>query len=522
MLDETVVEMIREQWRSAPRGHKTAVIRKWAEITGLSYSRVYARMRTGRRRSGAAKIAGIERQAEIIAQIKKRPPEHRGEIATEDAMEIARANGFDITASRSAIDRAMRRQDLSARPRRVSRWQADYPNQLHHTDASSSDAFYAARRLDDGDYVLKLYKGYQGYKNKPVPIRERPWVYGLVDDHSGVAAARYVVAPGECWTDALDFLCWCWAADEQHWFCGIPEHIKADHGPLLKSEEATSFLFRLGVALDPSIPGAKEAHGKVERPWRTLWQRFERPFFAEDFKSFEIRLSELNARLMHYLDRYNDKPHRFTRGLTRKQAWMAINQRGGVLALPKDAIAKVVRRHERTIAQDGTFKLDGEIYEVRELHSAKVRVWEGVFDSRVVVENPATGERMTAEKFQPNGFGAFKASARTGDQRARSAAEEIVLENTLYKSASGGPEPPRGVVRFPSRARLKGTADVPDLLSAADSYPDEQAAMADFIRLSGMAPDGEVRESLLDLFRESGLSRAFVREIAADACREAM
>jgi len=41
--------------------------------------------------------------------------------------------------------------------------------------------------------------------------------------------------------------------------------------------------------------------------WKTQWQRFEKPFFAVDeWKKFEITVTEMNRRL----DLYSEKLHR--------------------------------------------------------------------------------------------------------------------------------------------------------------------------------------------------------------------
>ena len=515
-LDPATLRQIKAEWAGAPRGSKSAVVQKWAEFCGVNPATVYRQLNANgskKRVKRARKIEDVEAQAALVASIKKRPPEHRGEICTADAVEIAKAAGYDITASASHIDRVIRECGLKRQPRRVIRFQADYPNQLHHVDASTSNCFYVARRLENGDAVLKLYKGYQGYKNKPIPVGLRPWIYGCVDDHSGLSCARYIAAEGESMADCLDFLCWAWSGAEGKDLRGLPEFLKADHGPLMKSKDATEFLDRLGIAIDPSIPGQKDAHGKVERPWRTMWQRFELPFWSEDPKTFEIPLSELNQRLANYLLAYNGKPHRWERKHSRRDVWSRINQRGGAVILAEDAIRRMVRRYERTVAQDGTIQLDGKVYEVKGLHSAKVRLWEGLRDGRMVAEDLKTGERFEVVEFCPQGFCDYKGVPDTGDQRARETAAEMAgTENPLYREA---PESP-GVVRFPVR-----TAEViePEDKIAADAYPTAAEAIRDFVALTGIAPDAQDRADLEALIEENGRSRQFIRDLAAEAVR---
>ncbi len=518
-MEPAVLETIRNEWRNAGRGMKTGIIQRWSEVSGYSYASLYRMMQAGRvRRSCGPKIPDLDMQVSLIAAIKRRPPEHRGEITTEDAIQIASDSGHQITASKSTIDRKMREMGLCQRQRRVIRYQAEYPNQLHHVDASSSNCFYAAGETGDGDYILKLHRGMKGYKNKPVPIRKRPWIYGLVDDYSGYSVMRYIVTEGESMADNLDFLSWAWSQTPEKEFFGLPDFLKGDHGPMMKSDEANFFFQRLGVAIDPSTPENKEAHGKIERPWRTLWERFELPFYAEDMKTFEIRLSELNTRLMYYLAAYNQKKHRYQKKYTRKQVWLSINHRGGAVALPENAIRHIVKRYERTLDSAGVFTIDSEAYEVKGLHSAKIWVYLGVFDGVPVVQDKATGEKYEAVKFVPKPFGEFAGVAHTPHQKAVAAAQELQLSNTLHTEK---PVQESGnVVAFPAKPKVREIRQIQDVTDLT-RYRNADEAMADFIGMAGFVPDSEMRMELAGLFAENGLARWFVQEMASEVTRQA-
>lgn len=523
-LEPAVMDMVRREWTEAGWGMKRPVIEKWSAATGVSVHALYARLDTGRKRKKQERgIKNIEEQALIIAQIKRRPPEHRGMITTEDAMELARSQGYKITASKSSVDRVMREMGMGSRKRHV-RYQADRPNVCHHVDASSSDVFFVARKLADGDYVLKLHAGYKGYKNKPVPIRQRPWIYGLIDDYSGLFLARYTVAEGENALDNVDFVCHAWSQ------IGIPEFIKGDCGPMMKSDDFRFFLHRLSVAVDPSVPGNKNAHGKIERKWRDMWARFEKPFFGGDIRKFEIKLSELNEHLARFCERWNERPHRLERKITRKQAWMKINQQGGYMALPADALKKLVSRYERTIDSAGCFTVNAETFECKSLHGCKAHIYIGATDGRIIVVNPANGEKHEAECFAPREFGDFAATPDTADTVARKGAAEMVIENTLYAEpmdksvgySSGG-----NVVALPVTARVKETAEIADLgeirrKKQADlHYADAEDAIKSFITLSGYVPDADERQGLIMLMEDNGLDKGFIADLANEVMREA-
>ncbi|MFH1157081.1 MAG: hypothetical protein V1793_25065 [Pseudomonadota bacterium] len=185
--------------------------------------------------------------------------------------------------------------------RRSHGFQAKWPNQLHHVDASCSKFLYIQRELGDGNYVLRLHAVTQECKNKPVPIRLRPWLYILVDDYSDVFVGRYVASYGESNLENLDFLVWAWGDNGNTHLLTRPEKIKGDKGPMMRGKDAQDFFSRLGVDIDETMPGNKEAGYKIERLWRAVWDRFEKPLFERtDRATFEITLSELNARFMAF------------------------------------------------------------------------------------------------------------------------------------------------------------------------------------------------------------------------------
>lgn len=517
-IPESIQNQIRSEWRAAVNGGKTQCVKRWAEVLDVSAQTVYRLLKVGRsRKKGDHRIDGIRDAAAIVACIKKRPPKDAGEISTDQAIEIALGNGCipeemkDV--STATFNRVIRECGLTQRAKRVQRYQAEYPNQLHHVDASSSQFFYVARELKD-DFVLKLHAGSGlGYKNKPVPIRLRPWLYGLTDDYSGYHLARYIAAHGESLADNLQFLAWAWGANEDKPFFGLPERIKADQGPLMKGDASRELLTRLSIGLDGSIPGEKDAHGKIERPWRTLWGRFEKVFFVESgWKGFEITLSELNRRFRLYQEEYNDRSHRYEKDVSRVDAWRRINLRGGAVAMPENAIATAARRYERIVGDDGCLSLDGVIFEVRGLHAAKVRVYEGIFEDKLVVEDIRTGEKYETSKFAPTPLDKFVGHKETPHQAAVKEAQKLELRNTLYMDKESSAAE-RKITRLPTR--IKETRKIENPLDA-DSFSTLDAAMREFVRICPVRMEPENREAIACLIRESGFSRSYVRELALE------
>lgn len=514
-LEDFALRLVRMDFDAAPYGERNRILRKWAELLDCS-TKTLRRGVCPQRTCGKGKrrIEKIEEYVQIVFEIKKMPPEQVGEVITEQAIEIAIQNGLippSMKNRASTFDRVAREMGLTKKTRRVQRFQADYPNELHHTDASTSKVFYIARELPDGDYVLKLHAGSKsGYKNKPVPIRLRPWAYGLVDDHSGFYVGRYVAAYGETALDNLSFLSWAWAQNEDKPFFGLPEKLKGDLGPMMRGDEAKDFFNRLGVKIDPSEPGNKEAHGKIERPWRTAWQRFETPYFVQpDWKKFEITLSELNRQFMIYQQKYNEMAHRYEKDITRYQAWKRINLRGGAVAMPEKALCTVAKRIERKVGVDGCITVDNKIYEVKGLHDAWVYVYLGVFNDKIVVEDKKTGSKYEVEDFTPNPVNVFTAHKETPHQKAVKNACTLEAKNALYDTEDN----PGNVSHFPTRVKEVRTIENP---LAVDAYTNVDEALSDFIGLIGFVPEEEDREAAKSLFLENGLSRRFVTDLALD------
>jgi len=519
VIDPAVLAMVKTDLDGCPRGGRSKVVADWAGRLGISYQTLYRSIpatgkRAGKKRAGGRKIEGIEKAALLVAQVKSRPPEHRGQITTKDAVKIAVENGLIPAemAHAATFDRVIREIGANKQRRRIERYQAERPNEMHHVDASSSNCFYVHRALPDGDYVLRIYGGTKDYKNKPVPIRLRPWIYGVADDYSGFHVARYIAALGESAGDNLDFLCWAWSQNQEKELFGLPSSIKGDHGPMMSSDGIPEWFDRLGITIAPSEVLNKDAHGKIERPWRTMWQRFELPFFAEsNWKKFEIPLSELNQRFLRYQRDYNDMKHRYERTISRRQAWLKISQYGGAVALPENAIKTVVRRWPRKVGQDGCFSIDNVIYEVKGLHDAWVWVYQGMFDDRMVVVSQVTGAKYEVEDFTPNRLGEYSEAPESVYHQTRKEAVKLEgLHNTLYTEDKVAPA---NVRQMPTRVReLKNFADP----LSVDSYPDVETALREFQGLCGFFLDKEMRAEVQGLIEEKKLSRRFVAELALE------
>ena len=517
-IDQEMIRQIKAEHASAPRGLKTAVVKRYAKITGYSVTRLWEMIGVGRkRRKEVDKTEELKKIAEAVTKIKYRGADGMTPVSTDQAYSLALKNDVLPEGARrysiSSINRMRRELNLNKETRRVQRFQAEWPNQMHHVDASTSKFFYADKKLEDGDYILKLHSPAQNYKNKPTPLHQNVWIYGIVDDHSGLAAARATVAPGESALDNLEFLEWAWTATDDKIFCGLPQLIKADKGPMMRSKAIEDLFHRLSVGIDPSVPGAKDTHGKIERPWRTHFQRFERQFLVLDnWQNFKFRLSELNRQMLTYLnEEYNQRPHRFEKNITREQSWRRIHKLGGIKPLPEGAIKTAFRKIERKINRDGTFNLDNKIYEVKGLHDARANILTNIFTNEMVAEAMETGTKYEVIDFEPTPVGTFRAHKETPLQKIKKMSADLSINKTMFEE-----DAPKSNVRpMPIKTQEEPKFNRIFNIGAFNSVKD---AMNEFQMLTMTFPEegSEDRSALEQLFIDNGLSKEFVKKTAHD------
>jgi len=515
-FDPAMINQARQEIISAPHGLKTAKAKQWAILFDLSMQHLYRVIGDPvkkRKRIGQAIRPEYQEWATIIFQIKKLPPEEAGEISTEDAAAIAIKQGL-IPAEASDVpvgtyDRIARDKGWTKKTIRANRFQAAKPNQAHHFDASTSKFLYIHKRIGD-DFILRIHRPSKHYKNKPVPVDQlRPWIYGLVDDHSGRMVARYVAAMGENSGDSMSFLSWAWSD------IGLPEQLLADQGMLKKALPSRDLIERLGVELPECMPYAKRAHGKIERPWRTLWQKFELTFFAQhpDYEKFEISLSEMNTQLFNFIeDKYNKMAHRFERNITRMQAWSRINLHGGIVEIPANALSTVARRAKRKVDVDGTLEYNGVTYDVKGLYDAWVYVFEGVFDDKLVVQDIETGKKYEVRNFKPLGLGEYKAHKETPHQKLVEESQTLPLQGAgLYSEKQVASEK---VAAMPIRTKEERVIEDP---FDVDTYPSIHEAMKEFMTyIPGVYLSPEERREVEEAIEAKGLSRSFVENLALE------
>jgi hypothetical protein len=423
-----------------------------------------------------------EYEAAVREIIKLKHSTIRGvrQLTTEDAMEMAADAGLELARviPKGTVDRIARELGLHATvKRRENRFEAERPNQLHQMDASRSE-YFQCYRLVGNEWTIKLSPTI--FKNREYQEhRKRVWLYGLVDDFSGLRVMRYYVDKGENHLTAIAFLQWAWSRTEEHApFRGLPETLYLDKGPLDKTLAFQEFCREVAkVRLLSHEAGRAQATGKVETGWKDLWRRFEARFFRQPgWEGREFSLQELNQELFWYLkERHNQRQHRRL-PITKEEAWLTARN---VADIEPEAWRHIFYRDERTLDAAGCFDFRGEPFQVRQMPypgGVRCEVLRGLRDGSFQVIDPRDGTKYLAGPFQAAPAGEFRSGAHTP------------LEQLLKEEAPAGP-----AVTFAPGEMSKVSRLVPrgEMRRAPEEAPLTPA----------LSPQGEKEKSLEELAR---------------------
>jgi hypothetical protein len=363
-------------------GGKTATADRWAKALGISRATLYRHFRAEGKRGperarDPAKPEYRDWAKVVMCQVAKAPT---GTIPTGLALESCflpnpETGEVLLPPSAQAMPLATCRrilaEELGARQtkRRTRRLHARRANEVWLIDASTSNVLTVEKELDDGDYLLRLWRNpfpASGYKNKPLgPDRLRLIYYGIWEMHTGYKLARPTVARGETGIDVMEFMVYAMSRreDPRDPLHGVPEHLWSDRGPLVNGAATKDLLERLEIDVPPRPPYAKEAMGGIEQVWRRMWESFEASLFlhAPLTGRVEFRLSQILARLSEYLARENARKSRSDPSLSRADHWIrAINRQGGAKLCPPDPIETLASEKRCKVDQSGVIRWRGE------------------------------------------------------------------------------------------------------------------------------------------------------------------
>lgn len=331
-LQERAKQRYRPPGASRTRRYSWKTLQRWYHEARRS---PMALMPASRKRGFA--LALSDDQREMLLQMRKAHRSApvdlilteaiRNGIVAEDAVSVSTVRRLFRAAglNREQRRRASRRADVQRR-----RWAAKNAGDLWHGDVCHLV-------LPDGN----------GKTRKVL-------IHGFLDD-----ASRYFVAlkarTHETEVDMLEVLC---GALLQH---PPPTVLFLDNGSCYRGDILALICQRLGIRLVHAKPHDPEARGKMERAWRTMRGR------CTDHLPGLATLHDVNQALWAWLDAdYHRRKHASLMGKTPRKAYLA-GKRGRPLT-PGELARALEITARRQVKKDGTFTVDGDLYEVSGRH----------------------------------------------------------------------------------------------------------------------------------------------------------
>ncbi len=162
---------------------------------------------------------------------------------------------------------------------------------------------------------------------------------------------------------------------------GIPEKLYCDNGKVFLSPQIKRIAAEIGMVVLHTAVRDAAAKGKIERFFRTIRDRFLEPFKLEGLPG---NLEILNKYLQRWLElNYNNRKHGGI-DTSPMRKWMLSAEKVRMLRHgSEERVFQFVE--ERVVRKDGTFPLDGVLYETNwTLAGRKVRLLFDPFNPEVV------------------------------------------------------------------------------------------------------------------------------------------
>ena len=457
---------IAQELEALPHGAKGERLQAYLEQFDMEQSTFYRKLRKARLteanpRAAAPKRPELRTWTMAIHALATKPPDGKT-VPYVDALAAAVEAGLVPPEAAlvhvETFHRIARELGLRDTERKINCVEPDHAHQVVLTDASGSAYFSVVKKLDDGDYLLRMNpRPHADYKNKPLLNKERLRViaYGFWEMFSGATWYTYTVSMGENGPDAMEAFCAYMnaSADPRNPVYGVPDELWSDQGPVTKGATA-DLIERLGIKLVKGEPYVKERMGGVEQLWRRAWEA-ERSYYMQlttvdgKVQPVEMTLSELNARTRTRIAQSNTQPgsSRFDPAKSKWQAWReSAAKRGGIRRLPDHAIETLATEITRTVDQHGVITWDKQEYEVEDgLHSCKVIARRSLADRSIVtVEDIETGRKYATKPFEPRKLGEFRAFPKSNLDMAKEIGQGISAPSPYHPSpfAQIPPNPP--------------------------------------------------------------------------------
>lgn len=354
MTPELAAALAREL-SAAPYGGKEPIIGHWIASTGISRSTLlrhakaagYApQKRKQRKDAGLSRRVSDEALKYMVALfVGSRRKTGTIEMPTTEALDICQRSGLipkdvpALTICRILRERGISRRQLQAaytldgqRTSSFHKWlKTEHPNHMHEVDVSACLHWYFKKKGGLGMRHKQLDLA-GGKKAAPYQkIRDHILRYVLVDHKTGAFYIRYYLAAGETALNLIDCLHHAWRRRQQpkDIFHGVPRILYLDKGSANLAQYMRTLMSNLDVELWSHQAGNARATGGVET-YQKIWQQaFESKLWLAPPRDLE----ELNARADAFRIRHNAERINRTTGMTRHDAWSAI-QAGQLRIVP--------------------------------------------------------------------------------------------------------------------------------------------------------------------------------------------
>jgi hypothetical protein len=503
---QTMQRLLRDVESAKERGlSKGGVMDDYAADLGVSTSTLHRRLQAlrGKQKSGGGRKRSVPRElVRAVLRLKERGKQvgrvdQEREISTEEAQRILQRKGWEDATEYSAsqINRIAREEMGYRREGRVTRFEAAYATEVYLLDFSRLKAFQVFDENDQGEYLLKTTRRSMSYKEPQGNFRA--WIALLVDDHSRMTLGHIFATTGEDPRLGLNFLTWAFSREkDEHALRYAPETLQTDAGAF-DAEASRRALADCSIDLAGGF--SKHAQGKVERAFRSLWQRWELPLALEKPEGWTITLPELNALLHEHLTREARQPHPTHRRCTREQMYSASLPGHARTLDGVDLTALAYDVETRTVHREGIVSVDGQKLQVPQHTPGGTPIAVG---DEVRVMRSLASERYKgrlADKVHADAFALTPyAPARRGDY-------DTLQEDTISDKLADQVDLSRPVGHILQDDR-QGTRDLYDELSAGTLEMPDVLPRPSVIRPSGpfapgpeAAPDDDGRTATGEL-----------------------
>ena len=141
---------------------------------------------------------------------------------------------------------------------------------------------------------------------------------------------------------------------------GIPEQLYCDNGKVFLSSQIKRIGMKLGIRITHAKVRDAAAKGKIERYFRTVRDKFLEPLHMDGLPT---KIEDLNSKYWEWLEvDYHQVPHSGIQKMKPIEKWLKSSSKIRLIPANKEYTTFLFHA-ERKVRKDGTFSLNGKVYE---------------------------------------------------------------------------------------------------------------------------------------------------------------